>query len=107
MNRKKGYIFTNKQHTIWGIVSTTIGIMTILSNLYGIISSFELRGHVATRYGAALFITAFCSIVGVICGVYSKFEKDKFYFFSYLGIVLNVVALVFTSIILYAGVYVL
>lgn len=105
MNRKKGYIFTNKQHTMWGVVSTTIGIMTIASNVYSIITSFQLRGHVSVRFGSALFVTAFCAIIGLICGVYAKMEKDKFYFFAYLGIILNVIALAFTSIVLYAGTY--
>ena len=45
------------------------------------------------------------AFVGIILGVVSKTDKDKFYLFSYIGIVLNVLVLVVISVILYAGAY--
>ena len=43
--------------------------------------------------------------VGIILGVISRMERDKYYLFSYLGIALNVLVLAAISIILYAGAY--
>ena len=40
-----------------------------------------------------------------VLGIMSKMEEDKFYLFSYLGILLNVLAIAGVGFILYAGVY--
>ena len=45
------------------------------------------------------------SLTGIVLGVLSKLEKDMFYFFSYLGIILNLLAVCAVSFILYAGAY--
>lgn len=105
MKRKNGYIFTNKKHSNTGIMSTVMGGLTISSNLYAIMQSYALAGEVPVSFGTALAFTAFLALVGLILGVVSRTEKNKFYFFSYLGIGLNVIGLAFTSAILYAGVY--
>ena len=45
------------------------------------------------------------AFVGIGLGVVSKTERDKFYLFTYLGIILNMLALALISVILYAGAY--
>ena len=44
--------------------------------------------------------------MGIGLGLVSKTERDKFYLFTYVGIVLNVLTLALISVILYAGAYV-
>lgn len=104
MNRR-GFIFTNKKQTNIGIMSTIIGAMCILSNLYGYIKSYKYAGAVPQNVGAALFLTAVLSCIGLILGAVSRTEKNKFYLFSYLGIIFNTAALIMTGGILYAGAY--
>lgn len=105
MSRKNSYIFTNKSHTTKGIMATILGIISIATLSYALIMSYRNSGMIPREYGTAAFLVTIFAFVGVGLGVVSKTEKDKYYFFSYLGIVLNVIALAIISAILYAGAY--
>ncbi|MCH5256390.1 MAG: hypothetical protein J1D87_03815 [Lachnospiraceae bacterium] len=105
MSRKNSYIFTNKSHTTKGIMATILGVISLVTLAYALIMSYRNSGNVPREYGAAALLVTIFAFVGVTLGVISKTEKDKYYFFSYLGIVLNVAALAVISLILYAGAY--
>ena len=72
---------------------------------YAIVMSYLKAGNVPRQYGAAVMLVMIFAFIGIVLGVVSKTERDKFYFFSYLGIALNVLALIVISVILYAGAY--
>jgi len=98
-------MFTNKEHTLKGIMATILGVISLLSIAYIIFDSYRHAGEVPLQYGAVAFLVMIFAFVGIVLGVISKSERDKFYFFSYLGIVLNVLVLAALSVILYAGAY--
>lgn len=102
---KKSFMFTNKEHTLKGIMATILGMISIVSLGYIIVNSYRNDGQVPLQYGAVAFLTMLFAFAGIVLGVLSKSERDKFYFFSYLGIVLNVLVLAALSVILYAGAY--
>ena len=102
---KKDFMFTNKEHTQKGIMATILGVISLASLVYIILDSYAKVGEVPLQYGAVAFLTMIFAFVGIVLGVLSKSERDKFYFFSYLGIVLNVLVLAALSVILYAGAY--
>lgn len=103
MTRK--FIFTNKFYSPKGIMSTILGIVDIAALLYIVYLTYENGGIANARYGSSgLLITVF-SFVGLILGILSKTEPDRFYLFSYLGILFNIAALGGISFILYAGAY--
>lgn len=105
MSRKNSYIFTNKSHTQKGIMSTILGIISLATLIYAIFMSYQKDGAVPAQYGAAALLATIFSLIGIVIGVISKTEKDKYYVFSYLGIGLNVLALGVISAVLYAGAY--
>ena len=105
MAKKNSYMFTSKQHTQKGIMSTILGVISLVTLAYAVVMSYLKAGDVPRQYGAAVMLVMIFAFVGIILGVVSKTERDKFYFFSYLGIVLNVLALLVISVILYAGAY--
>lgn len=105
MGKKKGYIFTNKEHTRKGIMATILGIISIATLVYTVLMSYRQDGEVPRQYGAAAMLVMLFAFVGIILGVVSRMERDKYYLFSYLGIALNVLVLAAISIILYAGAY--
>lgn len=88
-----------------GIMATILGVISLASIVYIIFTSYRSAGEVPLQYGAVAFLVMIFAFVGIVLGVLSKSEKDKFYFFSYLGIVLNVLVLAVLSVILYAGAY--
>ena len=105
MGKKNGYIFTNKEHTRKGIMATILGIISIATLIYTVLMSYRQDGEVPRQYGAAAMLVMVFAFVGIILGVVSRTERDKYYLFSYLGIALNVLVLAAISIILYAGAY--
>ena len=105
MSRKNSYIFTNKTHTAKGIMATILGIISLASLGYALVMSYRNSGNVPREYGAAALLVTIFAFIGVTLGVISKTERDKYYFFSYFGIILNVIALGIVSLILYAGAY--
>lgn len=105
MGRKNSYIFTNKNHSQKGIMATILGVISLVSLIYAVVMSYKNNGAVPVQYGAAAFLVTIFALTGVVLGVISKTERDKYYIFSYLGIILNVLALGIVSAILYAGAY--
>lgn len=105
MAKKNSYMFTSKQHTQKGIMSTILGVISLGTLAYAVVMSYLKAGDIPRQYGAAAMLVMIFAFIGIILGVVSKTERDKFYFFTYLGIVLNVLALAVISIILYAGAY--
>ena len=105
MAKKNSYMFTNKQHTQKGIMSTILGVISLATLAYAVAMSYLKAGDIPRQYGAAALLVTIFAFVGIILGVVSKTEKDKFFFFTYLGIALNVLALAVISVILYAGAY--
>ena len=101
MAKKNSYMFTSREHTQRGIMSTILGVIALATLAYTIIMSYFR----ALQYGAAALLVMIFAFVGIVLGLVSKTERDKFYLFSYLGIGLNVLALVVVSVILYAGAY--
>ena len=86
-------------------MATILGMISLASLIYAIVMSYKNDGVVPTQYGAAALLVTIFALTGVVLGVISKAERDKYYIFSYLGIILNVLALVVVSAILYAGAY--
>lgn len=107
MGKKNSYIFTNKEHTQKGIMSTILGVISLATLAYAIVMSYRQAGNIPTQYGAAAMLVMIFAFAGIILGVISKTERDKYYLFTYLGIGLNVLVLAVISVILYAGAYAL
>ena len=102
---KNSYMFTNKEHTQKGIMSTILGVISLATLGYAVFMSYRSAGEVPVQYGAAAMLVMIYAFVGIGLGLVSKTERDKFYLFTYVGIFLNVLALAMVSVILYAGAY--
>ena len=99
------YIFTDKKHSYKGIMSTALGIINIASIVYAIYNTFLLGGSAPDRYAASIVLVLAFSFIGIILGLVGKSEAERFYFFAYLGMGLNIMSLLAVSGILYAGAY--
>lgn len=86
-------------------MSTILGTISLGTIVLVTILSFQAGGAAKRQYGTSLFLAMIFSFVGVALGALAKTEKEKFYFFCYLGIILNLLALCAISAILYAGAY--
>ncbi len=105
MEKTRGYKFTNKKHPQKGIMSAILGMISLVSVGVAVYQTFLARGVASTNMGVVgLMVTVF-SITGLILGYISKKEYDMFLLFPYLGMILNMIALLCISVILYAGAY--
>lgn len=103
--KKRHYIFTDKKNPPRAVMSTILGTISITTIVLVIFLTFQAEGVAKRQYGTSLLLAMIFSLVGVVLGALSKTEKDRFYFFSYLGIILNLLDLAAISVILYAGAY--
>ena len=102
---KKNYMFTNKSHPQRGIMSTILGILSDGAIGLTVFSAFEARGNADARMACMVILALIFAIVGLTLGILSRLEKDKFYFFPNVGILLNSIAVLATAFILYIGVF--
>lgn len=103
--RKRNFMFSKKKNPWRGIMSTILGILSVVSIGLAVFSSFQIKGASSARLGSVVLLALIFSLSGVVLGILSRFERDMFYFFSNLGIVLNAVAILVIGFILYAGVF--
>lgn len=102
---KKGYKFTNKKHSPKAVMSTVFGAMSEISLVVLVYLSYQRGGQVPVNYGIAAILALVFAIVGCVLGVLAWQEREKFKIFAIIGLVLNGVALLSVSGILYAGSY--
>ena len=84
-------------------MSTILGLIAVISLIVDAYLSYQTAGTQNPRYGAVCVLAMIFAFVGEGLGVAGRMEKDRFYLFAHLGIVLNLIALAMISVILYAG----
>lgn len=105
MESKKNYKFTNKKHPPRAIMSSILGTVSLVSLIIAIVETYLAGGSAGMNMGMVGFFATCFSAVGLVLGYLAKREADSFHFFSWLGIILNLLALIGISMILYAGAY--
>lgn len=101
----KNYIFTNKTFSLKAIMAVLLGIIGIASIVIAVVFSYSRGGEATLEYGSVVLLCLFYGFAGLILSIISKKEPDKYYFLSYLGMVLNIIVIGMVSFILYAGAY--
>lgn len=105
MSQKKNYMFTNRRHSEKAIMSTVFGVLCTVSLLAVVVLSYSRGGDIPAGYGFTGLFATVLSMVGMLLGVLSLREADRFRLFGWLGILLNGVSLGAVSGILYAASY--
>ena len=103
MNLKKNYIFTNKRYSEKSIMSAILGVISLGALVAAVYYTFLAGGEAMVGYGVTGLLATIFSLVGLVLGILSKLEKDKFYLFSYIGIVTNALAVISIIYMIYVG----
>ena len=74
-------------------------------SILAVYGTFQNQGQALVKYGVAVLFSLLFGLAGLVLGILSRMEQDRFYVFSYIGIGLNLLTIVSISFILYAGVY--
>lgn len=101
---RRNYIFTNRVQSKKGILATVFGAVSLISVLLTIYLTYGTGQTAPANYGISLILALVFSLTGFIVSIVSRFEKDVFYLFSYMGMVINFITLSAIGFLLYAGV---
>ncbi len=105
MENKKNYKFTNKRHSSRAIMSSILGILSLASLILAIFRTYLAAGEAGVNVGMVGFFSTCFAVTGLILGYMAKQSPDRYPFFVYLGLGLNLLTLILISMILYAGAY--
>lgn len=84
-------------------MSTVLGTISALSLMAVIYLTYKAEGMAPNGYGVTGLFVALFSLVGLILGIVTVVEKERYKVFPILGIVLNMVALVGIALVVQAG----
>lgn len=103
MARKRSYIFTNRVQSKKGILATIFGLVSLIAVVLTIYLTYGTGQGAPANFGISLLLALLFSLTGFVVSIVSRFEKDVFYLFSYIGMVVNFITLACISFLLYAG----
>ncbi|PKM52388.1 MAG: hypothetical protein CVV02_01150 [Firmicutes bacterium HGW-Firmicutes-7] len=102
-DRKNLLKLTTKIHNGYGIISTILGISSVIFFSFAVFASaFEDRSNIAVQYKVGIFetIAMVLSLIGIGYGFVSETKKDRFKLYAHLGIIINSIAIVLHIIVL-------
>ena len=79
------YKFSNQKHSVGGVISTIMGVFSLLLLIYSIYLSFKSRGVAGSIVGSITFGALAFSVLGCVMGLISFRESDRFHTFSFIG----------------------
>ncbi len=91
--KRKNYIFTNRKHSERAILSVILGGISNCSLGIVVYLSYLKAGNAPISYGLTGLLAAVFSIIGLILGILTAQEAERFKLFPALGIILNLIAL--------------
>ncbi|MGN1204259.1 MAG: DUF6142 family protein [Lachnospiraceae bacterium] len=105
MARRKNYIFTNKKHSQKAIMSTILGLISLLSLFTVIYLTYLKHGDAPTGYGVTGLLIFLFSAIGLVLGIMTAAEKDRYKLFPFLGILFNALSFIGIGLVIYVGNY--
>ena len=78
------YKFSDKSQALGGLISTAMGILSLLSFGYGVYLSFKAAGEGGLRVGSLGILSLILAVIGTVIGLISFKEDNKFYGLSRL-----------------------
>lgn len=94
-------MFTNRRHPLLGIMSLVLGLISLISLIYGIYCSYLVSGDVPAGFGAGCALATLYSLVGWFMGVYAVKMPDTFHITGTLGIIINSLSLLISAFLLW------
>ena len=91
------FMFTDNRHPEKGVMSAALGVISVATLVCGV------GGQARVQYAAGAFLAAIFSVIGLVLGIMSKFEKDIFNLFPNLGIILNSLSVAFVIFLILLG----
>lgn len=88
--RKRSIKFSDKSHATKGIIATILGGISLVLMIALVIISYSKKGDAGIYAGSIGLAAFFVAIVGLTTGISSFKERERYYLFSKIGSLLNV-----------------
>ena len=77
--------FSNKKHSVGGVMATVMGVGSIVLFVFAVMESYRARGEGGTLVGSLAMLSLAFSFFGLITGLLSYREVDRYTTFSLTG----------------------
>ncbi len=98
------YKFTNKKHSVGGIISSVMAVAAIALFIVAIVISFKARGEGGAIIGSIALSSLAVAFFGLVIGLMSYKETDRYYTFSFTGSLFNGIMTITMLLMLLVGV---
>jgi FtsH-binding integral membrane protein len=92
--RKKKYKFTDKTHSRQGVLSSVLGLLSLLLLVFVSAAAYQKSGQAGKEIALLGFLALLLACVGLYQGVRSLKEEDSYPLFPWLGSGLNGILLI-------------
>ena len=72
------YKFSDKSQALGGLISTAMGILSLLSFGYGVYLSFKAAGEGGLRVGSLGILSLILAVIGTVIGLISFYGTSRF-----------------------------
>ena len=101
---KRKYKFTNKKHSVGGVLATLMALVAIALIVVAVVISFKARGSGGAEVGTLSLMAMVFSVFGLVMGLLSFREIDRYYTFSYIGSIMNGIITILLVMLLLVGI---
>lgn len=84
-------------------MSMVLSVIAMVSEICAVYFAYKNNGQATMNYGLVGIFIILYAFIGLVLGMIARREKDKFYIFSYLGIIISIITLVGMGFIIFAG----
>jgi hypothetical protein len=93
INRRKNYNFTERRHSVKGIVSSAVSLAILAGYVLILAQAFFTNGALSMYYGSAGIALFLVAVGMLILAVISLFEEDSYPLFPRLALFLSLLAI--------------
>ncbi len=101
---KRRYKFSDKKHSVGGVISTFMSVGAIALLVTAVRISFKAQGEGGTIVGSYALTSLTVAVFGCLVGILSYRESDRYYTFSFVGTLINGIMIVILAMLLVVGI---
>lgn len=101
---KRKYKFTNKRHSVGGVLSSLMALSAVVLIVIAVIISFKAGGYGGEEVGTLSLMALVFSASGLVLGLLSYRETDRYYSFSFAGSLVSGIVTVLLVMLFFTGI---
>ena len=91
--RRINYRFTEKEHSVKGIASLTLAVLSLILGIVMIVISFQNKGNGSVYLGSGGVLSLLMTIVAFVLAIQSMREENSYRLFPVIATLVSILAL--------------